>query len=304
MKKNLLILTMAAFAPFLSNSVKSQEMVKNGDFEVQGAWQVNDAGDASTAKITSTFGTDNGRPTNGSGYSYEASYTYTTTGSSQIFVYQPVVVTGGHSYKVDALFKDNSELLSNFWVELTYITYDPKDSTGDLKNNVKTLEINTWDGCGPGADGLVSVIGCSKTDKIGIFKVPDSLDNKTLYFGFTIGTWSDADRSFDVSLDNYTLTDLGASAIKTIGIAKQEISNYPNPVNNITTITYNVPSTGNVNVSVYNMVGEEVAGLVNCIKSAGTHTVEFDASSLSSGVYFCKLQTNGSIYTSKMLLVK
>jgi hypothetical protein len=80
--------------------------------------------------------------------------------------------------------------------------------------------------------------------------------------------------------------------------------NYPNPFNPSTKIKYSVPESGNVKLSVYNLVGEEVAVLVNGNVEAGQFEVSFDASSLPSGVYLYKLQSANTVQTKKMMLLK
>ena len=80
--------------------------------------------------------------------------------------------------------------------------------------------------------------------------------------------------------------------------------NYPNPFNPTTTITYSVPQSGKVKLAVYNLIGQEVAVLVNGAVSEGSHQVEFNAKSLPSGAYFYKLQGENSVSVKKMLLLK
>jgi|GEM_PF-974305 len=80
--------------------------------------------------------------------------------------------------------------------------------------------------------------------------------------------------------------------------------NYPNPFNPSTTITYVAPSNGFVTVKVYNVLGNEIATLVNGDVSAGEHTIHFDGSNLSTGVYYVKLEATNFVSMKKMLLVK
>lgn len=80
--------------------------------------------------------------------------------------------------------------------------------------------------------------------------------------------------------------------------------NYPNPFNPSTNIKYSIPEAGNVNLAVYNLVGEEVAVLVNGNVEPGQYDVTFDASDLPSGIYLYKLQSNNSVQTKKMMLLK
>jgi len=80
--------------------------------------------------------------------------------------------------------------------------------------------------------------------------------------------------------------------------------NYPNPFNPTTTINFSIPETGNVTLSVYNTIGQEVATLVNGVVAAGQHEVTLNAKSLPSGAYFYKLQSGNSTMIKKMLLLK
>ncbi len=80
--------------------------------------------------------------------------------------------------------------------------------------------------------------------------------------------------------------------------------NYPNPFNPSTNIKFSVPESGIVRLAVYNLIGEEVAVLVDGVSEAGFFEVTFDASSLASGTYIYKLQSSNSVVAKKMLLMK
>jgi hypothetical protein len=80
--------------------------------------------------------------------------------------------------------------------------------------------------------------------------------------------------------------------------------NYPNPFNPSTTIKFSIPATEFVNLKVYDVMGNVVAELINEEKSAGSHSVEFNASNLASGTYFYKLQAGNMNEVRKMLLLK
>jgi photosystem II stability/assembly factor-like uncharacterized protein len=80
--------------------------------------------------------------------------------------------------------------------------------------------------------------------------------------------------------------------------------NYPNPFNPTTSIKYSVAKTGLVTLKVYNAMGQEVASLVNEAKEAGSYEVTFNASNLSSGVYFYELNAGDFTSVKKMMLIK
>jgi len=80
--------------------------------------------------------------------------------------------------------------------------------------------------------------------------------------------------------------------------------NYPNPFNPSTSVDFSLPAASQVRLSVYNLLGQEVATIVNGQMAAGTHTVRFDASKLSSGVYLYRLTAGSFTKSMKMLLLK
>ncbi len=84
------------------------------------------------------------------------------------------------------------------------------------------------------------------------------------------------------------------------------LQNYPNPFNPVTTIVYAISSAANVNLTVYDMLGQKVTELVNTQKNPGKYTVTFDGSKISSGVYFYRLTTSnrtGKFVASKKLIL-
>jgi hypothetical protein len=81
--------------------------------------------------------------------------------------------------------------------------------------------------------------------------------------------------------------------------------NYPNPFNPKTIINYELPMTNEVDLSIYNLLGQKVATLVSGIQSAGRHKAEWDATGFASGVYYYQLQADaGFTDTKKLILLK
>jgi hypothetical protein len=114
---------------------------------------------------------------------------------------------------------------------------------------------------------------------------------------------------------NQTLTIREGSSSLSVGTpphiarAFHLAQNYPNPFNPTTTIRYEIPVTSDVKLEIFDVLGRKVSTLVNARLSAGQYDATFDASSLSSGVYFYRLQASGAanhhfIQTKKMILVK
>ncbi|HSP88127.1 MAG TPA: T9SS type A sorting domain-containing protein, partial [Ignavibacteriaceae bacterium] len=80
--------------------------------------------------------------------------------------------------------------------------------------------------------------------------------------------------------------------------------NYPNPFNPSTTIRYSIPTSEFVTIKVYDVLGSEVATLINEEKPVGSYEVDFNASNLSSGIYFYTLQAGKFSETKKLILMK
>jgi hypothetical protein len=110
----------------------------------------------------------------------------------------------------------------------------------------------------------------------------------------------------------YVLIDNGSRIITGVGDKNTELvrefslhQNYPNPFNPQTVISYSLPNAGLVTLKVFDVVGREVAVLIqNQTVTAGAHTVVFNASKLSSGMYFYRLSSGQFTETKKMLLIK
>lgn len=95
-----------------------------------------------------------------------------------------------------------------------------------------------------------------------------------------------------------------STEIENLPVAFNLEQNYPNPFNPTTTIRFTVPEISEVRVSVYDVLGRQVAQLVNQEMAPGVHDVSFDASRLSSGMYIYRLEAGSFVQTRKMMLIK
>ena len=82
------------------------------------------------------------------------------------------------------------------------------------------------------------------------------------------------------------------------------MQNYPNPFNPSTKIEYSIPEESFVELKIYNLIGQEVATLVNQNQNAGTYRADFNAEGMQSGIYIAKLNANGFTRSVKMTLLK
>jgi hypothetical protein len=103
---------------------------------------------------------------------------------------------------------------------------------------------------------------------------------------------------------NTGLTTVGSSEIS--GIPDKFIleQNYPNPFNPVTVIRYSLTANSPVELKIYNLLGKEVAALVNEVKNTGTHSVEWNAAGFPSGIYFYTISANDFKDTKRMILLK
>lgn len=126
-----------------------------------------------------------------------------------------------------------------------------------------------------------------------------------LYLKF-IGTGTD--RLFRLNTFNFTTktipTGIGDNSSNEIPSGYSLQQNYPNPFNPNTIISFNLPRESSVKIKVYDILGRLVADLLDDVKSAGNHTVEFNGSSFSSGIYLYRMESSNQTFTKSMVLMK
>lgn len=110
-------------------------------------------------------------------------------------------------------------------------------------------------------------------------------------------------------VDRVYVVDLGTMTVITVNPTEtpksyQLSQNYPNPFNPTTNITFDVPKSGYISLKVYNSMGQEVKTLTDGVFNPGSYTVGFNATGLSSGIYFYKLESESFSSVKKMTLVK
>lgn len=112
-----------------------------------------------------------------------------------------------------------------------------------------------------------------------------------------------ADLVFFVLTNGGALTGVNQTGNETPGHFSLS-QNYPNPFNPVTNIKFSIPQSGNVEIKVFDILGNEVTTLVNEYKNAGFYTVDFNASRLASGTYLYRISSGNFTETKKMMLVK
>ncbi|MDA3884714.1 MAG: choice-of-anchor J domain-containing protein [Candidatus Delongbacteria bacterium] len=132
-------------------------------------------------------------------------------------------------------------------------------------------------------------------------------DGQEIYIGFNYKTDADAvlDDNDLWAIDNVRLwTTTGINDQPMVVNGNTLYQNYPNPFNPTTEIKFSLENNSNVKLDVYNSNGEVVSSLVNNMLEKGSHSVSFNASEITGGIYFYQLEVDGKSMTKKMLLLK
>ncbi len=158
-------------------------------------------------------------------------------------------------------------------------------------------------GSGYGNPSYVNITGNSYTDpNVEIRKFGGDLTAR--YSVKAVDVWNyESNYSSTVSTNGQSLWKNGSTQEEIINEYALN-SNYPNPFNPTTQISYQIPEDGQVNLTIYNSLGEEISNLVNNYQASGKYNVQFDASNLPSGVYIYRLSSGNFTATKKMLLTK
>ena len=124
---------------------------------------------------------------------------------------------------------------------------------------------------------------------------------------FTLTSWTaETEKLFEAAI-NWVMDDATEVEEPTTAKIPEDYSlsqNYPNPFNPSTTINFTIPELSHVKLSIYNILGDTITELINERMDAGYYNTKWDATNLTSGVYFYQIQTDKYFSTKKMLLVK
>jgi hypothetical protein len=148
-------------------------------------------------------------------------------------------------------------------------------------------------------------IGSGTTNSNGVASVQYPLGWEDQYNSISVSFTGDVNYSPKSGIGKFTITVVGVEKNQMDIPTKFDLlQNYPNPFNPTTTINYQLPQDGFVTIKVFDILGKEVATLVDENKQAGYYSANFDAGKLTSGIYFYTIRVNNYIESKKMMLLK
>lgn len=211
-----------------------------------------------------------------------------------IFTIAPSVISGEESQGIPVNFRPGS--IKGFYKFIS-VQSDYLQVQANFKKNGTFL--------GVGANYLNPANTYTQFSIDIIFNGPEIPDSVliAIFVGNATGFAHIGSKMFIDDLSWGTTTDVNDSDAQIPNEFKLE-QNYPNPFNPSTKISWQVPFSSHQTLKVYDVLGKEVATLVDEEKPAGNYEIEFDAANLSSGMYLYRLQTGSFIETNKMIYLK
>jgi hypothetical protein len=189
----------------------------------------------------------------------------------------------------------------------------------DVTNNWLTVSVKGTQSNRDGIGTRITVVanGIRQTREVNGASGFASQNSLTQFFGLANASTIDSlivkfpsDRIYkvnNIAANQNLLIDESITSVedtKTLPTDFQLLQNYPNPFNPNTIINYQLPSSNHVILKVYNLIGQEVATIVNEFKKAGSYNVHWNANGLSSGIYFYKMTAGSYTSIKKMLLLR
>ena len=272
--------------------------------------------DGSIVSWSWTFGDGNTSTAQNPSHTYAAAGNYTVTltvtddmGSTGT-TSQTVTISdgsGGGTIHIESITTEITRSDSERFVEATFLIHDDTGSPvatvtidGTFEGDLSGFDTGVTDG-----NGLAVLQSNSFTVRpfdLGV--CADNVSHTSLTYDPSQNTNPDYDCSGSAAAAAVNRERLDAFQTSGIPTEFSLNQNYPNPFNPTTVVEFGVPEAAHVSLKVFNTLGQEMATLVNETRDAGFHTVSFDATDLSAGIYLYVMETEGFSVTKRMILLK
>jgi hypothetical protein len=250
-----------------------------------------DGGATSTILYNQVDATGNVGPTNMTG-----NFTTPASGSSNT---QIEITFNGNSFNNDNIYWDNICVEYIVPVELTSFEVKPNGADAELSWTTSTETNNQgFDVERMSSVGLFEKVGY--VPGFGTTTEPKSYSFLDSKIGSGNYTYRLKQIDFDGSFSYSQNIEVEIVAPSSFSLEQ----NYPNPFNPATTIRFSIPVETEVHLNVYNTLGQEVAEIINSRLKEGYHEVEFEAGTLTSGIYFYRLEAEKFVDVKKMIIIK
>jgi hypothetical protein len=232
-----------------------------------------------------------------------------------VFTWTPNYDQGGKNYSISFKVTDQGGLSATKLASIIvynvnrglHFTQTPADLVIVQVHNKPVYYNFTWKAVDDDGDPVIFALlagpGGSSITTQGVFSWAPTVDQAGKTFVVTVQA-TDGELSVTKSVQVKGSDNITGVQDELVPTTFELLQNYPNPFNPTTTIKFGIPSTSNVKLVVMNILGEEVAQLVNRVMAAGYHQVEFNASKLNSGMYIYKIEANDFVSIKKMILIK
>jgi hypothetical protein len=236
---------------------------------------------------------------------YEASFTLAEGNYSEVEVHINVTYDGAGGRTSSTGKKDNYIQLE---IDCGVLPVELSSFGVTINNNIAQLNWETATEVNNYGFEIQRSSEANNWDKVG-FVAGHGNSNSPKFYSFNDQTvarsGSYAYRLKQIDIDGkYEFSDVVNITLNVSDLSYKLDQNYPNPFNPSTTINYTIPKQDYVEITIYNIFGEEVARLVNEVKESGTHSILFNAENLASGMYYYKIETESYVATKKLLLLK